>query len=1162
MKRSPQWPSSSRHPWLEYHGWSDRFKVLERIGTGAMGQVWRAVEIATGKMVALKIATPDTRDDDQVLARMEAEAATLLRLRDAGAHPNVVPIYDSSVTEDHACLVMEFIPGLTLLKWCESQRLDVLGRAKMLAEVARGCGWFHLLGVIHRDLKPTNVLVSAVTHQPVIVDFSIARMESNLRLTLTNEALGTGPYMAPEQIDLSRGAATAATDVYALGATLYELLTHVHPHPGNFAQIVQRHAAEVRPARPSLLNPDVARDLECICLKALSHRPEDRYPDGNAMAADLDRFFIGEPVQARPISNLCHVLRVCRRRPALAAMVAACVALVGTVIVNFWFSHQARRSYEIGDKIAAAMQESSWTKESFAKVEELLLALASLEPERAAELRKAVAEDVLADATRALQPPATRAEDLGWVREAADELHRTEPSTARRLNAELDDRLRRWEVFAEVGPPFDRLAGLFPRADISTNDNLLYPSQREGERYSPIVTLTDQLPYPAWIRVKLQASKSFGPVVLMIRRDESRVSLVVSPPEQTSAIALSALGNLSQDANGLVLGLYRNGRLLKVARVAEGDYVGHPVSVSLRYGDSSVVGQFADLWSVEASDLFPPDPNSVAKCELTLPKDMGIADLSLRTRVNDHPGPLATGDSLAARGRWAEAEEFYRRHERDRVWGPEALYKKGLMLKEMVQDEKAGECWERVAQGPPSIWRHLGNCQLWQTAVLTKGVAAAKRWLDQLPEPRHLGTGLSLHISTVDQTRIDAAYARVDDGLNFLRMEGSQLDDAVKASGILGQSKLLVAARYALAFRLAEMDGRAQQLLSDALRLPSRTLLESDDELVLACLEDWCRMERSERLPQLGSLIDLWAEAMPDKPSFAAMRMLEESRVLARAGALERALRTIQGALFGSVAPAYMQTSMRVVEGQLLQMSGRSDGAIIAWKKGLQAANKVPRPNASNLFDQVFLRQASRTWTTDSVGKTLSRLLGGDDSGSTGVAVQAVFAKTWLRDPDFLAALNRLGADAEGVDLQKTYAFCLQPPQELLRRWFWLVCKDYVCLSAIGESVSPPQRERVCQATEEVLNYVSSVPNPPPLITEFLLAWADPSLNRPIQSEVAPMIPSATAARMKWLLALRMLRLGNDSAAKELLESIQSDSSFDDGWREDVATLLKGVSKS
>lgn len=504
-------------------GWEQRFEVLEKIGAGAMGQVWRAREIATDRIVALKVIDPARTGDEQTLARLEIEGETLTKLRDAGAHDNVVPILDFKVTAEHACLVMEFIPGLNLKKWCSTHQLSLQDRVQLIAQVARASGWFHALGIVHRDLKPANILVSAVTRQPVIVDFSIAKVEDTLTLTLTNEALGTAPYMAPEQFDRRRAPVSPATDVYALGATLYELLTEVPPHPGEFTVIIQRHSDEVRPAPPSALNPAIPRDLECILLKALSHRPQDRYADGTGLAEDLERFVAGQPVRARPVSRLTHLLRQARRKPALTAALAACLMLGGLALWNALHQAAQREQFAIESKLTAAMQRGAWTPAELKEAEASVSSLGIHERSLAMQLRQRLHDDIVHDMESRLQQNHLRNEDYDWLQNLNAWLEPRIPNQAARLQSLITERAGRWETRAALRAPFTDLQGIFAWSHLQMRDGLLYPLYDPGTE--PYITITKDVSVPMEVACTIQReSGNFQHFALVYNNQGARVA--------------------------------------------------------------------------------------------------------------------------------------------------------------------------------------------------------------------------------------------------------------------------------------------------------------------------------------------------------------------------------------------------------------------------------------------------------------------------------------------------------------------------------------------------------------------------------------------------------------------------------------------------------------
>ena len=315
-------------------GWADRFELVEKVGKGAMGQVWKAWEKEAARWVALKLLVSHRVGDLSSVARIEAEGITLMRLNTGGLHPNVVPIYDFAVTEDHACLVMEFIPGKTLAQNMQEEKRDVMDSVALMAKIADACGWFHRLGIVHRDLKPENILLREANGEPVILDFSIAKDEEALMSLTMDQDLGTAAYMAPEQFGIIRDKITPSADVYALGAMLYELVTCMLPFPGDYLEILSSKLAGVRPKLPRLHRPELPPALEGIIWKAMAPSPAERYQDGQALAEDLQRFLSGKTV-VRPSGlrrlYLGQMLRRCQR-----LLLTFCACLSGAL--SGWFS--------------------------------------------------------------------------------------------------------------------------------------------------------------------------------------------------------------------------------------------------------------------------------------------------------------------------------------------------------------------------------------------------------------------------------------------------------------------------------------------------------------------------------------------------------------------------------------------------------------------------------------------------------------------------------------------------------------------------------------------------------------------------------------------------------------------------------------------------------
>jgi hypothetical protein len=259
--------------------------------------------------------------------RREAQAAAGL------AHANVVTVYDAAEEEGRPFLVMELVEGRTLDALLKDPAMAKGSLLTLLGKAARGVAAAHERGIVHRDLKPANILVTA-SGEPKVGDFGLAHiLETRTELTRTGTALGTPLYMAPEQVEARSGEISPRTDVYALGAILYEMLAGQPPHVAPSLADLYARIVRQDPVPPRTIKPDVAPDAQTIALKALEKEPARRYADAREFADDLERHLRGEPIEARPVGVLGRMVRRCRRNPVGAAI--ACIALVSILAAGF-----------------------------------------------------------------------------------------------------------------------------------------------------------------------------------------------------------------------------------------------------------------------------------------------------------------------------------------------------------------------------------------------------------------------------------------------------------------------------------------------------------------------------------------------------------------------------------------------------------------------------------------------------------------------------------------------------------------------------------------------------------------------------------------------------------------------------------------------------------
>src|SRR5436305_5094416 len=270
------------------------YELVEEIGRGGQGVVYRAHQKSLNRTVALKLIGLGHWATEAHLKRFrrEAEAAASLE------HPGIVPIHEVGEREGTCYFSMGFIEGDQLDAVIRREPMPVRRAAELIAKVARTVHYAHEHHILHRDIKPGNILLDA-EGEPHLTDFGLARLvETEGTVTRTMEVMGTPSYMAPEQACGNNAELTAAADIYGLGAVLYQLLTGAPPFVGRSAYETVRLLLETDPRQPRLLNPKVDRDLSTICLKCLEKDPQRRYSSALALAQDLERWLRHEPIQA------------------------------------------------------------------------------------------------------------------------------------------------------------------------------------------------------------------------------------------------------------------------------------------------------------------------------------------------------------------------------------------------------------------------------------------------------------------------------------------------------------------------------------------------------------------------------------------------------------------------------------------------------------------------------------------------------------------------------------------------------------------------------------------------------------------------------------------------------------------------------------------------
>jgi serine/threonine protein kinase len=313
------------------------YELLEPLGSGGMGRVYRARQISLNRIVALKMIHSGRFAGEHEMTRFRFEAEAAARLD----HPNIVPVFGFGEEHGQAYLTLKLIEGKTLSDHASfpKNRDGVRAAVETVLKLARALNHAHQRGILHRDLKPSNILLETATGEPYLTDFGLARtLGTETQVTGSRDFLGSIAYMAPEQFEATPSQLTSAVDIYALGCVLFEILTGVPAHPGDTPGQVMNAVLTLEVANPRSLNRHVDVDLALICLKCLEKNPEDRYASAAMLVEDLQRWLRQEPVSVRRLGPASLAWKWVRRQPLKFALVLTLgLAIIGPLLVAGYY---------------------------------------------------------------------------------------------------------------------------------------------------------------------------------------------------------------------------------------------------------------------------------------------------------------------------------------------------------------------------------------------------------------------------------------------------------------------------------------------------------------------------------------------------------------------------------------------------------------------------------------------------------------------------------------------------------------------------------------------------------------------------------------------------------------------------------------------------------
>jgi WD40 repeat protein/tetratricopeptide (TPR) repeat protein/tRNA A-37 threonylcarbamoyl transferase component Bud32 len=369
-----------------------KFDLLEGVGSGAFGTVYRARDRELDRTVAIKVPRSGNFSNQDEQERFLREARSVAQLR----HPSIVSVYEVGQSDGTPYLVSEFVDGTTLADYLTGARPSTRESTELVAKVADALQYAHSQGVVHRDVKPSNIMLDA-DGMPHVLDFGLARRDAgDATMTTDGQVLGTPAYMSPEQAKGESHSVDGRGDVYSLGVIFYQLLTGELPFRGNTRMLLHQLLHD-EPRPPRRINDLVPRDLETVCLKAMAKDRSRRYATAGEFADDLRRYLRGEPIAARPVGKVERCWRWCRRKPLVAGLAATvAVLLAGSSVGGLLVAH--RESQLAADKGKLAEKNANLAEsERNAKEKAQHIADENLKLAEQAEAARRESQTMLAD---------------------------------------------------------------------------------------------------------------------------------------------------------------------------------------------------------------------------------------------------------------------------------------------------------------------------------------------------------------------------------------------------------------------------------------------------------------------------------------------------------------------------------------------------------------------------------------------------------------------------------------------------------------------------------------------------------------------------------------------------------------------------------------------
>ncbi len=1212
------------------------YEILNEIARGGMGVVYLARQKRLNRLVAVKMILAGQLASASDVKRFYSEAESAAKLE----HPHIVPIHEVGEHNGQHYFSMGYVDGPSLSKLLQDGPLAPRDAADLLAKIADAVHYAHQQKIIHRDLKPANVLLQRIegrgsksdadttrlstSHRssvksgvpksgssstahgvtkddggafgylPKVTDFGLAKQtEADSGMTSSGQIVGTPSYMPPEQAAGRIHDISPKSDVYSLGAILYEML--VGRPPFRAASVVQtlRQVIEQEPVKLRLLNPNIDRDLETICLKCLEKPTERRYVSAGELADDLRRFLKGEPVLARPVGPIARGWRWCKRKPLVVGSIVAGLLAVSAMSIAWQARLAADRATQLGSlqlAFASGMDELALEAGSLRPLEASIAALGTFDRKTAKEARQKLDERFQLLLERAIKQPRLSDTDRNRIEVALDLLMSRDAVATKRLRDEFTKRLGGWEIVTDLASPFAKLDSFLPTGRVTVvNERLKVANVLLGQPL-PGETEVTELPVKSSISVSgsLRCELTFDADWDQARRfgvslgdpklgthqfrleapansirggddDGSFLSSAKSGPSNAIQAGEAAnksepeLSELPQAQRGtfaaarvhgerVTLELRRGEIVLQKLELLASQIPTGPLRLLVERDGTRLTARLNDLETLRFDDVLPPESGESPTLTLDWPSAASLIGLRVSKRLaGESLNPLQRADEHFVKRAWAEAERLYQELSGGDVnieTQREAQFKRGLCLRELQRSDESAALFEQLLAVEDERLSPAAGCQLWLVRLeQKKGVDADS--IFELLQARYRPEQLARLITRETRDRIVKQNAHQFQVVEQLfRHEPERVRNLERVAAIDrllspdGRGSLMVQIELHRAYRFEDR-------LEDALRVLEGSLPPPDHGEDRILLRHKARLLRQVGRPRdaLKFVFD-WFDARKDRPDelFDELRIEAARSYIALEDWTNAEVQSdavlVTGGRLGWGAHAL--SSAALMKGFLLERRGAGRQAEQLWRDALRRTRDhqhAPGITGSGFVDEMILGSLADEPMQFESEKIMSALGQFGGLGAVSALVRAAISSASME-----TTLRHMWRTSRGREWARRYAFDQVTMRQRLCVPLHVFGAEFIRRNALGDVSDTAHEALSWELAEHVIDGVLvSGSLKSGQVVQFGVTWKG-SFGLLGWKTLAPTLDEPTRALSAVVLAQRALRLNQPGPANELLK--------------------------